>query len=168
MGWNFCMYLKNIWVYRCHHFIKQRIWIHTDLNTIIWASERVPFGFMWMLFANRFRSLWLVKVCQWVTLTPARGFGEGGAGELGHMVAHCSLLETVPARPVLPAFIAAYFLYRLWMGCGVFLGVAQLYRKQTGCVFLREQKGFATVFEEEKLASENSTARFDVTFWLPV
>lgn len=36
----------------------------------------------------------LVEVCQWVTLTPLQA-AEGGAGELGHMVAHCSLPEPV-------------------------------------------------------------------------
>lgn len=57
----------------------------------------------WGVFASCFRSLWLVKVCQWVTLTPVRRCREGGADEVGHMVAHCSLTRNSRCNKTSPS-----------------------------------------------------------------
>lgn len=98
-----------------------------------------------------FCSIWLVKVCQWVTLTPVQGCREGGAGELGHMVAlatrnsHC---ETSPLNHW--RLQRSFFLVPPSNGVWFICSVAQ---KQTSRVAsLNWQKKFTAGFEEEKSA----------------
>lgn len=117
------------------------MWSVHDIDTTVMSRRNVCFVLFWTwgVFASCFRSLWLVKVCQWVTLTPVRRCREGGADEVGHMVAHCSLTRNSRCNKTSPsnhwsccvASVATFFLFYLWMDHGLFPLVALFYWKQT-------------------------------------
>lgn len=125
----------------------------------------------WGVFASCFRSLWLVKVCQWVTLTPVRRCREGGADEVGHMVAHCSLTRNSRCNKTSPsnhwscciASVATFFLYYLWMDHGLFPLLALFHWKQTDaflCFFFRSER------IRQHCRGRDSVLRFSEITWL--
>ncbi len=163
-----------------HSKYKNDLGFKPNYNTYHSYAKRVArYRLFWTRdeLANCFCSLWLVKVCQWVTLTPVQGCREGGADELGHMVAHCSLLETVTAKPVLQTTGVAPSsqlfpvrslngLWRISRCISVTLNLVEVFFSRLTRRIYHHLRGRKTAFFASlKTSSENLMLRFDMRFF---